>query len=546
MEDETDEPSGTEVRINIKDRDQSKIKSALQQQLKYFDRVKYVNCDISNDYKIIKGNHFIHRLERNKSKYDDDKDVHLCLGKVRYPIDSDLIGRYRLNIGLYFDIGEIRPVWNRENIEYTDETVDKIKEKVKLAREELQQLYNKQNEDVDSIEKLLKYKETKNLIPLYEEGEEVEGIYTRDNFIDTKNYYPKYDTLKVKNDSNLYSGFSIDKSFSSYRSYGTSTFYGFKPFDIEIFLMDKGQNYSDMKTEYIKENYESGVFLRPRNKKAVVRDLMNSFFTRGFTQDPYDYDKEVRQQVIKEAYELYEEMNDFIDRVSTKYSDVEVTEEFEEKYIAEKKAEKKRKEEIFHYLRVQTKGSFNRNRINGNTLKSKFGEDTVIYGFQDDRSALKEVKSILKSELSWREMDYIHVIQISMKNEQVVREVLPDTVYYVKEVDKIRIFRKISNKYNQQAFINDLKRNGINAPSLKDKHIPNYITPEEPTEEEKRQVYKMIGKYHKYPLLHYTHSAPDEYVEEYKQNSKYHNINPILIGKKHIRDNYEESNSTEE
>lgn len=544
-EEETDEPSGTDVRINIKEGDTLKFKSALQKNLKYFDNIKYDNCGISNDYQILRGKHFIYRVDDTKDHSYDN--LHICLGKVHYPLDSSLIDYKNINVGLYFDIGEIPVVWNREGIEYTNKATEKIQEKVRLAREELQDIYDSYFDGVDSIDKLLEFKTNTRLIPLtYDQDGEPIGVKDVNGFISTTTKYKKYDHLKVGVSNDLFANVHVDKTVSKYGNYMSSYLRNIDWDKETIFLMKKGENYSNLKTEFIKDKYSSAHFLRFNNKKKAVRSFMNSFFDSHFTLNPYGYPKEIRQEVVKEAYELYEEIKQFVIDKTEYYSDVEVTEEFEEAYIAQKEAEKKRKEKIFHYLSVKKRGSFDRVRINGNRLQKKFGRDLVIYGFQDDRRTLREVQKVLSRELSWRKMDYVHVIQISMRNERVVQEVL-ENVHYVHNIKKVGVFQRISRKYNQGAYINQLKNSGINIPGLERSYPPSYITPDEPDLEEKKEVWEKVGKHVKYPLLHYiSNKAPDDLIEEYKKTCKYHHVNPILIGKKYIKDHYENQRTEEQ
>ena len=543
----TDEPSGSEVIINIKEGDKAIFKSALRNQLKYFDNIKYVNCGISNDYRIIRGKHFIYRVVKDHSKYDDKNDLHICLGKVKYPIDNKFVSSPNLDVGLQFEIGDLPVVWNRESIEYKKGVADLIKDKKEKARKELQQLYNKKFEAISSIEDLFSFEDDNQLISLYEDDQgNSQGIYVNGYFINTSRTHPDYEYLQVRAKARLFrTCFRVGRTLNVNYASG---FYSYKPFQDKTLMMQRGENFSSYTDEYLQKHTTERTFiLRPRRKKNAVRSIIKKLFSEELVYHPYNYDKEKRQQVIEEAYKLYNQLTDELLQKGGYYKHVNVPDSFIEKIKEERRKERERKKELFHYMRARKNGSFSRYRINGNRLIPKFGDDTVIYGFQKHRAALRKIKGILKSQLSYNANENIHVIQISMKNERVVKEVLPDTAHHVNDVENIRYFRKLSNSYNKDAFKRDLKLKYDNLDFLSYRSIPSYIDPEEPTQEEKNEIYRKIGQYFKYPLMRYVNTtrAPDHHIEEYKQKCEYHDINPILIGKKVLND-YEEDQRTEE
>ena len=123
----TTESNGTEVIVNIKSGDKSRFLEEIKLQLKYFDNIEYVNCGKS-DYILTREGPFISNNNANEYALD------MCIGKVRYPIDPYTIKipsefSYS-NLGLYFDIGEIDVVWNRESVEYSKKTIDAINAKI--------------------------------------------------------------------------------------------------------------------------------------------------------------------------------------------------------------------------------------------------------------------------------------------------------------------------------------------------------------------------------------------------------------------------------
>lgn len=150
----TDSINGTQVIIPIANNaDYSSFVSAVKDQLRYFDNISYKipNEDISNEYKIFRGKHWIHTTNGTSSG-----DLEICIGKVGYPLDFKAAGfenfyyhERSANFALYFDVGEISVTMNRESIEYNSKTRKAIKEKVELFKKEAKEIQIKNNRTSD-------------------------------------------------------------------------------------------------------------------------------------------------------------------------------------------------------------------------------------------------------------------------------------------------------------------------------------------------------------------------------------------------------------
>lgn len=157
----TSEPNGTIVNVGIKLGDTAKFKREVHRQLAYFDNVQHEGTDVDNDYRIIRGEHFIYREHASDLGLTD---MHVCLGKVYYPLDFNAVSlksmkkdlysssnQIKTPIGLKFEIGELPIVWSRENIEYTNDAIQTIQDKYELAKEELQDTYDDIADDVETV-----------------------------------------------------------------------------------------------------------------------------------------------------------------------------------------------------------------------------------------------------------------------------------------------------------------------------------------------------------------------------------------------------------
>lgn len=148
----TDKSNGTEIRIHLLDDDIYDFKKELTKQLAYFDNIyvkdPYSSTYFNNEYKIYEGKHF--KFKNIDFPYHN---IHICLGKVAYQINwNELgIGPLEIPIALKFDIGDINVTPSREDIEYSPSSVKLIKEKIKLAIEELGEIFEKKEKYYNDI-----------------------------------------------------------------------------------------------------------------------------------------------------------------------------------------------------------------------------------------------------------------------------------------------------------------------------------------------------------------------------------------------------------
>ena len=156
----TTERNGTTIKIQIEDNsyttmygqsDLDKFKKELKLQLAYFDSVYFSGWSgIYNDYTIYEGNTF-----KFRSDIEQSSGLHLCIGKVRYPIDFTKV-KIPTNIlyapvAIRFEIGELKITPSRESIRYSEESVKLIEDRAKLVFNELQDMFSSQNPMINSL-----------------------------------------------------------------------------------------------------------------------------------------------------------------------------------------------------------------------------------------------------------------------------------------------------------------------------------------------------------------------------------------------------------
>jgi hypothetical protein len=154
---DSDEENNTKITVPIEREDIADFRKAISQQLAYFSDIKFVNCGLTDEYEIFRGENFIYRT------FTPFHEMHIVLGQVYYPISW-----YNVNvsegrecpIGLYFNMNEVENLSilkTREDLEYGDaDTRQAINDKYELAKEELQDLVNSVHKPFTDLEAYLR------------------------------------------------------------------------------------------------------------------------------------------------------------------------------------------------------------------------------------------------------------------------------------------------------------------------------------------------------------------------------------------------------
>jgi hypothetical protein len=138
-EQSTQEPNGVKVIVPISYKDKWEFIKKIKEQLAYFENVYFSVEDVDNDFSIYRHEKF------QFSGLAYDKNLHICLDNVYYPIDFDKLGISSINIpiALRFSLTDgIFPTPNRESIRYTQEAKDKICQRIVEIADVLVSKYN--------------------------------------------------------------------------------------------------------------------------------------------------------------------------------------------------------------------------------------------------------------------------------------------------------------------------------------------------------------------------------------------------------------------
>lgn len=150
----TTERNGTRIKIYIKEVpgeyhwqqpyiEHNRFSDECIKQLAYFDNVFFNGMTINNHYKIYQGNNWLY----NDSVKNFSGQLHICLGKVAYPLDFNTLGIpvIQVPLALKFEIGELDIIQTREDIKYTPRSKKAILDKIEALREEFTTKWETEN-----------------------------------------------------------------------------------------------------------------------------------------------------------------------------------------------------------------------------------------------------------------------------------------------------------------------------------------------------------------------------------------------------------------
>jgi len=213
----TTEGNGTEVRIPILEKDQTTFAKEMVRQLYYFENVIFEGFDddyrtastLMNEYQIIRGKSFLFRGS------DYASHMHVCLGRVAYPIDFPTLGLnssdYQMPVAIKLEVGSIGVTVSRESLDYSESTVKMLKAKLEEVKEEIKELITKQYTNVQGLEDYFKMKLNFGKLE-FSNGSSINvGNIIKQSDINLTNF--AYSFLKMPNDKQLFKFFFESKSF---------------------------------------------------------------------------------------------------------------------------------------------------------------------------------------------------------------------------------------------------------------------------------------------------------------------------------------------
>jgi hypothetical protein len=264
-----DEHNGTEIRIPVLERDMYKFEKEMERQLYYFENIIFEgfededgNSRMKNDYQIIRGKSFLFR----GNAYQDY--MHICLGRVAYPIDFNVLGLsasdYRLPIAIKLEVGDINVTVSRESVDYSEATIKMLKKKLETAKKEAIELLAKQYDNVLTLEDYFNVKSDFGRLNFPNGNSIYLGNMISKEDVNFKNF--KYNSIvKMPNDKKLFTFFFDSKMYGKKPSAGRRRRYSDAPVYFE-------GGYETIMKNNPNVLYSNGEFTRKLVKQAYLRE----------------------------------------------------------------------------------------------------------------------------------------------------------------------------------------------------------------------------------------------------------------------------------
>jgi len=401
----TTEGNGTEIRVPILEKDAEAFSKEMVRQLYYFENVIFEGFDDSyrygttlmNEYQIVRGKSFMFR----GSEYSDY--MHICLGRVAYPIDFNVLGLsgsdYRLPIAIRLEVGEIGVTVSREQLDYSENTIKILKKKLEVVKEEIKGLIAKQYSNVRTLEDYFNVKNNFGKLD-FSNGSSINvGNLIKQSDVDFSNF--AYSFMKMPNDKQLFRFFFETNSYGKKpkRSRYSSSSYefegGYKELEnkTNLFFFEDEFNRKVVKQAYLKATHELYHIIGLRNlADNSMRHEIAELFNVHLDKTTDDNGKPVAY--VQSLIDMQEEYFTIVQRYAKDYDGVEIPEEFI--------ASRKRGAGITPELRNTTipvkfigGGYRSKSRVKLDEL-FKFNS-TIFYGTEEDENQLREIQRIFST-----------------------------------------------------------------------------------------------------------------------------------------------------
>lgn len=455
--------NGTEVRIYIKDGDLYRFEDELKNQLCYFDNVYFEEWEIDNNYNIFEGTNFKYR-----NKNCPHSKMCIVLDKVIYPIDWKQLGmdEYNIAVGVKFEIGELLVTPNREQLRYTDEIIQLIKNKIKCVIDELISIFDKQNKSFDSFFEWFSKKDSKPFISFTNKDNEVSKLYLYGiDYINKRHTYKYFEGIeKIAGHGDILSLFythiaNLSGGKKTKRGYYGSITYSINSSPSSIYISNT--RYIDNKKNW-RANYGNILY----SSLDKIHDIRRSFFIANTDDKSFNLTKD-NYFNLGAGIKLYNLIKAIRKEVSSRCREYrELTpDELEEynDYIRENNTSLQRR--LSGKVFIKHIGGISEDWTLSDIDKYK---GIVIYGFREDAIKLSKALTIitcvrkkyfittnLDSNYTKLKPKVIKIISISKTNEKHFNKENMINVNNLYGDNKL--FRDIASSYKIENFFNDIR-----------------------------------------------------------------------------------------
>lgn len=330
----TKEGNGTEIKVPVLSQDISSFEREIKRQLYYFENLVFEGFEnLSNDYSIIEGDNFYFRGA------EIDNNMHVCMGKVYYPLDFESLNLnkwdYQYPVAIKVPIGAVNVTVSRENLDYSQQTIVYLRKRIEEVLEELNLRMSKQFDNVLSLEDYFKSKLNTKL--LYFDAER--AIKFERNDIKYSNFkYLKY-IKGLSNTGNLFELFFTSKMYGKklgvYDNKGSFGGNYNSLIDNSGNLYHYDELYTRTTLRRIKQSY-----LKSEHKRYYIiskNDVKSFTFYEKTMQVFKDHHFDTiedfhKSHLFKTLVKIQEEYFDIVKRYSKDYETLEVPEDYVDTY----------------------------------------------------------------------------------------------------------------------------------------------------------------------------------------------------------------------
>jgi len=393
-EEETTEHNGTEVRIPVLEKDLDTFAKEMVRQLYYFEDIIFEGFEntrygdtLLNEYQIIHGKTFLYRGTEYSST------MHVCLGRVAYPIDYDVLGlnsrNYYIPVAVKLEVGEINVTASREQLDYSEHTIKVLKKKLDEVKAEITQLLIKQYENIVTLRDYFQFENE------FGELRFPNGItlpvtsLINQNDVDLSNF--KYSFMKMPDDKQLFSFFFESKKYgkkTENKSFNGS--YNTLKHSSNLLYIEGEFQRKVAKQSYLKEKFSTYYIINRRKIDAgYMRSEIAELFNTHLDKLVDDNGKPV--EFVQFLIEMQEEYWQIVIENAKNYDTIEVPAEF---------TVRKKRNVLSDELRnttvpVKLFGSYGKERIKFDVL-FKFPQP-IFYGIQEDESKLNTAYELFRN-----------------------------------------------------------------------------------------------------------------------------------------------------
>ena len=393
-EEETTEHNGTEVRIPVLEKDLDTFAKEMVRQLYYFEDIIFEGFEntrygdtLLNEYQIIHGKTFLYRGTEYSST------MHVCLGRVAYPIDYDVLGlnsrNYYIPVAVKLEVGEINVTASREQLDYSEHTIKVLKKKLDEVKAEITQLLIKQYENIVTLRDYFQFENE------FGELRFPNGItlpvtsLINQNDVDLSNF--KYSFMKMPDDKQLFSFFFESKKYgkkTENKSFNGS--YNTLKHSSNLLYIEGEFQRKVAKQSYLKEKFSTYHIINRRKIDAgYMRSEIAELFNTHLDKLVDDNGKPV--EFVQSLIEMQEEYWQIVIENAKNYDTIEVPAEF----TVRKKRNVLNDELRNTTVPVKLFGSYGKERIKFDVL-FKFPQP-IFYGIQEDESKLNTAYELFRN-----------------------------------------------------------------------------------------------------------------------------------------------------